>query len=365
MSDEYYYLLAINRLESIGPVLSKNLIAYCGSAKSVFEANHKELRDIPGINKTLAQRIHEFDEFDRVEEELKFIKQNNIQVVSFFDRAYPNRLKQLPSAPIVLFQKGAVDLNASRIISVIGTRKCSAHAREFTKEVIEKLAVYNPVVISGLAHGIDAVAHRTCLEQNLLTIGVLGHGLNTIYPAANRKLSRQIEASGALLTELQRTERADKENFPKRNRIVAGMSDAVIVVESPVTGGSMITARVAFDFDREVMAVPGRANESLSAGCNKLIKEHKAHLVESAEDIARILNWDIPGNQTNLQFSLPVHLSKTEQLVFDTIREIGCAEIDQLIRVTKVSTSVLAYTLLELEFRNIVRALPGKRFELV
>ncbi len=360
------YQLALSQIPLIGPVLARNLVGYCGGAEAVFSEKLSLLRKIPGIGERHAQEVYGFKDFDRIENEIVFLRKNNIKTTFFTEDDYPYRLRQIADAPLMLFRKGDIDLDRQRVIAIVGTRKCTQHSKELTDHLIENLKAYSPIIISGLAYGIDSIAHKSAIKHGLATLGVLGHGLDRIYPGEHKTLAQQmIDSGGGLMTEFMSNSKPDRENFPKRNRIVAGLSDAVLVIETPRKGGSIITANLAFDYDREVMAVPGRGGDPQFGGCNSLIKTHKAHLIEDASDITRILNWDLDKKPKKSQFQLPLDLSSREQLIFETLREHGALDLDILCQKVEVSTSKLAIILLELEFKSVVRCLPGKQYELV
>ncbi len=359
------YELALSQIPLIGPVLAKNLLAYCGSAQSVFYTSYHKLQRVPGIGAKLAWNISTYNDFSRIEEELKFMQGNKIQAAFFSDERYPYRLKQIPDAPIAIYYKGALPSTSAPAIAIIGTRKCSLKAKEVTHQLINDMADFNPTIISGLAFGIDAQAHKSALQCNLQTIGVLGHGLDRIYPGQHVRLAESmVESGGGLFTEFMGGTAPDRENFPKRNRIVAGLVDAILVVESPVKGGSIITANLAFDYDREVMAIPGAIGDNRGKGCNWLIKQHKAHLVESIEDIMHLMHWEPEADKPSKR-EMPLQLSMEEELIFAALKDVEAQHIDQIQRDTKLNSGTLSMLLLELEFRKLVRALPGKRFELV
>lgn len=365
MTTTLLHQMALSQVPGIGPVLAKNLIAYCGGAEGVFHESEAKLIKIPGIGLHAAREINSFSNFDELHKEFEFMEKNDVQATFFTDTLYPYRLKQIPDAPILIYHKGCVDLNAKKAIAVIGTRKCSDHSKAYVNTLLDGLLEFNPLIISGLAYGVDAVAHRSALKLGLDTVGVLGHGLDRVYPGQHTSLANRMVEQGGLLTEFKSHTNPDRENFPKRNRIVAGLSDAVLVVETPEKGGSMITANLAFGYDREVMALPGRAGEASFGGCNSLIKTNRAHLVETADDIATILNWDLERKDKPAQIKMPLNLSSEEQTIFDALKGKGQLHIDLLCQTTQISASKLAIRLLELEFQNVVRSLPGKRYELI
>ncbi len=365
MSDSLIYKLALSRIPSVGTVLAKNLVTYCGGVEAVFAEKLSLLTKIPGIGEKIAHSIYYFNDFDLLNSEVDYIAKHGITCYFFTDQAYPFRLKHIHAAPVMLFQKGQAELNARRMVAVVGTRKASAHGKDEAKRIIEEMSVYKPTIISGLAYGIDSCAHKAALTYKLPTVSVFGHGLDRIYPQHNTNLANQIlESEGGWLTEFQTGTIPCRENFPKRNRIVAGLVDAVIVVESPVKGGSMITANFGFENNREVMALPGRVNDSASVGCNNLIKTNRASLIESGYDVANLLNWDVDKKKQK-QFQLPISLGPQEQCIFDTLKVYGALEIDTLSFKTQLDSSVLAYKLLEMEMDHLVRVLPGKQYELI
>lgn len=358
--------MAISRVPMVGPVLAKNLIAYCGDARTVFSERQSALEKIPGVGIGVAQSIRRFNDFKRIEDEVAFMTSNNIKGCFFTDPDYPYRLKHIPDAPVMLFVKGQPPDQERPALAIIGTRKCSRFAKEKVDELIEGLRLFKPLVVSGLAYGVDAEAHKAAVDHELQTYGVLGHGLGRIYPGQHANLAaKMIESGGGLITEFMHDVLPDKENFPKRNRIVAGMVDAVLVVETPLKGGSMITAQLAFGYDREVMALPVRAGDQYYGGTNALIKRNQAHLVESAEDIANVLNWDLSVSPKQGQMQLSIDLKPEEQRIFDALKEEDSLHIEMLCDKTRLSPGKLSIVLLEMEFNNIVRSLPGKRYELV
>ncbi|MFT5723379.1 MAG: DNA processing protein [Bacteroidia bacterium] len=365
MSEPLIYQLALSQIPNIGSVLAKNLVGYCGGVEAVFSEKLSLLKKIPGIGEATAKSVYYFNDFDALQSEITFINDQNISTYFFTDKRYPYRLKQVHNAPIMLFQKGESALNAGRMLAVIGTRKTSQYGKDLTDKLIDELKDYGPSIISGLAYGIDSYAHKAALKYNLPTISVFGHGLDRIYPSQNTNLANKIlESSGCWLTEFHTGTIPDRENFPKRNRIVAGMVDGVIVVESPLAGGSMITANMAFGNDREVMAVPGRPWDGHAMGCNNLIKTQRAHLIENGQDVAEILNWDTDIKQT-AQIELPISLGPQEQIIFDVLKLHDGLDIDRLTSLTNLNPSILAYKLLEMEMKHLIRNLPGKQYRLI
>ncbi len=355
--------IALSRIGNIGPSKAKSLIAYCGGAVNVFDASIRELIRIPGIGKASAVKIKNEDNLERAEKELEYCLKNNISVIDHQNEDFPIRLKQIDSCPLLLFKKGTADLNANRIVAIVGTRKPSEYGKVKCEKLIEGMNPYGISTISGLAYGIDVLCHNKCLEIGIPTIGVLGHGLDIVYPSHHKKVANKMIEDGALITYFQTESRFDRENFPARNRIVAAMCDVLVVVQSGKSGGSMITAQFANDFNRDVFAYPGRVGDKLSEGCNKLIKQHKAHLIETAEDVAYIMRWDCERN-TSIQNELFLKLTDYEKLLLQVIGEYDTIGIDTLGMKVQKSPSQLASLLLGLEFKGVIKVLPGKKYML-
>ena len=283
LSSQLHYQIALTMLPNIGSIVAKNLIAYCGSAEAVFKASKQKLMKIPTIGEDRADSILQTEVLKQAEEELKFIADNDIHPIYFTEDEYPQRLKSCVDSPILLFYKGGADLNAEKIIGIVGTRKATDYGKEMTKKIVAELAAQDVLVISGLAYGIDVAAHQSALEHNLKTVGVLGHGLNMIYPSQHTSIAQKMTAQGGLLSEYKSFDEMSPHKFPERNRIVAGMCDALVVVESGTKGGAVITANIANSYNREVFALPGRATDKMSAGCNFLVKTFKATMIENGQ----------------------------------------------------------------------------------
>jgi len=268
-------------------------------------------------------------------------------------------------APLYSTSRGNMDLNAKHVLSVVGTRRASEYGREIITDIFDSLAGLEVLIVSGLAYGIDTYAHRTALANHLPTVGILAHGLDRIYPSANRKLAIRMQANGGVLTEFMSETNPDRENFPKRNRIVAGMADATVVIESPIRGGALITANIANSYNRDVFAVPGRAGDKYSEGCNYLIKTNKAALIQSADDIKYFMQWEDQKSNLAKQIKLFRELLPEEQLVLEILKENEEASIDFLVLKSRLSNSKIAAVLLTLEFDGLVKCLPGKMFKAI
>jgi DNA processing protein len=361
---ELLYRTALTKIPKVGAVTSKNLIAHFGSAEGIFKARQSDLMHIPGIGEVMAHAIASSDVLKWAENEVQFITDNNIQVLFHTDANYPRRLRTLNDCPMQLYYSGNTDLNAARVVGIVGTRHPSGYGARLCEEIVDGLAQYKPLIVSGLAYGIDITAHRRCVDKKVPTVGIMGNGLQRIYPHDHRATATEMCQNGGLLTEYPSDQSPDAMHFPMRNRIIAGMCDALIVVETANKGGSMITANMAIDYDRELFAVPGRADDKKSKGCNDLIRRQKAHLMESAEDLAKHLSWtEMDAKKVAPQASLFVELNETEELIVNSLRKYeNGAVIDALSYDTFLPQSRLAAVLLSLEFKGVIRALPGKRF---
>lgn len=366
MKDELYYLLGLHQIEGIGDLLARKLLSHFGSARSVFEASAKDLRAIDGFDQYRINSVRKGFEPKLVEKELKFMEQNDLQAHGIMHASYPQVLKEAADAPFLLFSKGQLDLNHERPIAIVGSRHNTPQGKQFTEELVQQLAPFDPCIISGLAYGIDIIAHRTAIEAGLSTIAVLAHGLDRIYPEEHRPVVRQMLNNGGILTEYLSGKKPDKQNFPMRNRIVAGMSEATVVIETAEKGGAMITAKLALNYDRAVFALPGRYNDPRSAGCNYLIKTNIAQLVTSAEDIACFMNWldEVHQNKNGIQQKLFEAYSEKERTLLDLVQDKEGIHIDELQIRSGFSNSDLATLLLQLEFGGIIVPMPGKRYKI-
>lgn len=366
MTNDLLYQIALTLVPNIGDIHAKALINIYGDAHSVFKAKKKELERIEGIGTIRAASIKNFSDFSSSEEEIKFIEKYKIAPLFITDEKYPKRLLNCFDSPSLLYYRGNADLNASKIISIVGTRNNSSYGKMVCEKFIEGLRSENILVISGLAFGIDTIAHKAALKNNLQTVAVLAHGLDRIYPEQNKSLAKQVTGQGGLLTEFISNSNPDKQNFPKRNRIVAGMCDAVIVMESGKKGGSLITAELGNGYNKDVFAIPGRTNDAKSEGCNYLIKNNKAALINSAEDLLEFMNWSVrsrPGHEKK-QRELFIELSPDEKTVVEILQKQESIHIDELYFKSGLSSSAVATALLMLEMQSIVFSLPGKIYRL-
>lgn len=364
MSDLLLYEIALTLLPGVGDVNAKKLVAYCGGAEAVFRERRKNLLQIPGIGERTVDSIVSQNVLSRAERELLFVEKNNIRILYYLNPDYPKRLQHCYDSPVIIYCKGETDLNVDKIIGVVGTRNVTDYGKYLTDKIIEELSEDDVLVVSGLAYGVDTCAHKAALKNELKTAAVLAHGFHTLYPQANLNLSRKIISSGGcLLTENISGVEPDRENFPKRNRIVAGMIDCLIVVESASKGGALITAEIANSYDRDVFALPGRIGDAFSEGCNNLIKNNKASLLANANDIRYVMRWDADAKIKPKQLKMFREFNEDEKLIMNLFENNDMINLDDIIIETRLSPSKIASILLSLEFDGIVKALPGKRYQ--
>jgi DNA processing protein len=365
MNNDLLYQVALPLVPNIGDVHAKALVNIYGNAQSIFKAKKKELEAIEGIGTVRAKSIKDFTDFSTCEEEIKFIEKYKISPLFITNKNYPQRLLNCYDSPVILYYRGTADLNTSRIISIVGTRNNSEYGKAMCEKLIEELAGQNILVVSGLAFGIDTIAHKAALKNSLQTVGVLAHGLDRIYPPQNKTLAKQMAEQGGILTDFISNTNPDKQNFPKRNRIVGGMCDALVVIESGKKGGSLITAELANGYNKDVFAIPGKITDTRSEGCNYLIKQNKASLITSAEDLVELMNW-APKEKAKQkkQRALFIELTPDEKIIVDILQERESIQIDELYFKSGLSSSAAAAALLMLEMQNVVIALPGKLYKL-
>lgn len=368
LDEQLLYRIGLTFLKGVGDVTAKKLIAYCGGADAVFNEKKSLLEKIPGIGKITAKRLNFGEALKRAEEEMKFIAQNQIKALFFLDDDYPQRLKNIEDAPILLYMKGNNHLNRQKHISIVGTRNASDYGKDLCEKLINELLPYNPTIFSGLAFGIDICAHKNALKYNLPTFGIVAHGLDKIYPSQHYSIAQEMLEHGGILTDFPSKTNPDRENFPKRNRIIAGISDATVVVEAREKGGALITAEIANSYHRDVFAFPGRVCDTYSKGCNWLIKTHRAFLIESGTELAYMLGWQ-PENEKNktaeTQTSLFAELNDEEKLIAKVLQQQNEQHIDQICVKTGFTQGKASMLLLNMEFNGIIKALPGKIYQLV
>lgn len=361
MKDELLHRIALTLIPGVGDKIAKTLIAHCGSALAVFGEKRAVLEKIPGIGSNASKNITTQNVLTRAEAELSFIESKDIQPLFYLDEEYPRRLKMCEDGPLMLYYRGNANLNKQQVIAIVGTRNATDYGRSFCENFIEELKPYNPLIISGLAYGIDIHSHRKALQNGLPTVAVLAHGHDRIYPAAHKSTAHDMLQNGGLLTDYLSETNPDRENFPKRNRIVAGISDAVVVVEAAKKGGALITAEIANSYNRDVFAVPGNLGHPFSEGCNLLIKQNKAALITGASDLKYILGWEEQQKvEAHSQTQLFIDLDGVEKEVWSLLSTEGKMQLDTLCIKLKLPVSKVLQHLMALELKGLVKALPGK-----
>ena len=371
--EEQLYSIALSQLKGLSLLNAHTLLGAMGSASEVF-AHRKEIMDvIPNATERLVDALANTDEALRMaEKELAFAEEKRLRVLAFTDDDYPLRLRECDDAPLVLYYCGSADLNRAKVVSIVGTRKCSEYGRELCQQFVHDLKLCYPdvLIVSGLAYGIDVCAHRAALENGMDTVGVLAHGLDMIYPTMHRQTAADmVHRGGGLLTEYMSETKIDKQNFVRRNRIVAGVCDACLVVESAAKGGSLITAELAADYNREVMAFPGRVFDKSFAGCNNLIRRHQATLITSAADFLEVMGWPNPLSKSEsvkaVQQDLFPDLSDEERLLVNALSKDDDKHINQIVVETGIPYARASMLFFDMEMRGIVKALGGARYRLV
>ena len=362
--NELRHMLALQRVPNLGDTSVKKLIHHVGSAEGVFKEKRERLFKIEGITPFRLKEFNPKIVLDQADDELAFVESNDISILCYRDEDYPARLKQCYDAPLLLLTNGNYHLENRPVISIVGTRNATSYGVLMCEKLITDLAVLNPVIVSGLAYGIDIVAHRSALDNRLQTIACLAHGLNQIYPREHQKYVPQILENGGLFTEFWSNDPFNRENFLKRNRIIAGISEVTIVVESAEKGGSLVTTDIANSYNREVFAFPGKASDTFSKGCNALIKSQQAQMIESASDLIYLMGWDIQDKKPPVQTELFVSLTGEEEKVVDYLRREGKVQLDLIGIKCGIPMHKTASLLLQLEMKGLVRPLPGKLFQL-
>jgi DNA processing protein len=369
-----FHELALTLLPGIGPQLTRQLMSYGGAAKNVLMMPSGKLRRIPGVGDATIKILTGKDRetaFRKAEADLKKAEKDGVQILFYTSKRFPSRLKLISDAPAILYYQGTADLNAPKTVAIVGTRQATDYGREQTERIIKGLLPHRPLVVSGLAYGIDIMAHRAALQEGLETVGVMATGLDILYPAVHRKTAEKMREQGGLLTEFPFGTPPDRYNFPARNRIIAGLSDGTVVVEAAIKGGALITAELALSYDRDVLAVPGNLGSAASEGCNALIKNNKAALYAEPLDLEQLLNWDAALHQSGKFKPTPSYSAddfSADEFALITVlagatgREM---QMDELAWKAQLPIHAVASLLLALEFRGVVRALPGKKFALI
>lgn len=364
MDQERLAFVALHFVPGVGDFLVKQLVSYCGSAEAVFKTTSGKLLKIPGVGEISVEAIKHSHTFDLAEKELRKAEKEQVEIILYPDKKYPHRLKLIDDAPALLYVKGNQNLNVAKTVGIVGTRQATEYGKEMVDQICQQLVPHQALIISGLAYGIDIQAHKAALKQGLQTVGVMGSGMDIIYPAAHKETARKMINQGALITENPFGTKPDAHNFPARNRIIAGLSDAVIVIEAAEKGGALITADIANSYNKDVFAVPGNLGQTYSEGCNKLIKTNRANLFSSVKDLEYIMNWsaESPSIQTTLDLT---SYEPEEQAILRLLRDRNAPMmVDEISFKSAISHSQLASLLLTLELKNAVKALPGKMFAL-
>lgn len=368
MTDERLYQVALKLIHGIGDVNAKQLVSYCGSAKSIFNSTKNKLQKIPGIGFKTIESIQSSNVLKEAETEIMKCEKDGTEILFYTDSNYPSRLKQVNDSPIVIFSKGKIDFNTQKVVGIVGTRKATEYGKSVTEEIVNDLLPHNAIIVSGLAYGIDIAAHRAALKSNLTTVGVLAGGLDKIYPSGHKKYIKGIMENGALVSEKFLGTSPEAHFFPARNRIIAGMSDAIIVVEAAAKGGALITGEIAYSYNRDVFAVPGDINHKYSEGCNKLISKQKASIYSDINDLEYLLNWDKGATSTaNIKPVMDIDQFDPEsrRIIEMLIEFKGGLQLDELCWKTQISINQAVSILLNLEFDGYVKSLPGKKYKLV
>ncbi|WP_139957349.1 DNA-processing protein DprA [Flavicella sediminum] len=363
--EDLLYALALQRAKGIGDINAKKLIKVCGSPKNVLKERKKTLQKIDGIGAVTLKNLFDSENLKAAELEIKLISQYQIKPLYFLEEAYPKKLLNCIDSPILMFQDGRFNFENRKIISIVGTRKMTTYGRDFCESLLADLKSYDPVVVSGFAYGVDICAHKAAVKNNLCTVGVFAHGFGDLYPKTHKKYMAQMYERGGFLTEFWYNEGALRENFLKRNRIVAGIAEATIIVESAPKGGALVTADIANSYGKEVLAVPGRTSDYYSKGCNALIRDNKAAILMSSEDLVRFLGWEENKEQKVIQPQLFLDLTTEEQLIYDFLASKGKELLDRISIETKIPVYKIAAVLFQLEMKGVVRALPGKLYEII
>ncbi|GER58709.1 DNA processing protein DprA [Patiriisocius marinus] len=362
---ELRYMLALQRVPNLGDTSAKKILHHVGSAEGIFKEKSSTLLKIDGIGANKIKDLQAPHLLTEAEAEIRFMEENDISYSYFKDNNYPEKLKHCLDGPILFFHAGNIDLVNKKIISIVGTRKITTYGNVFCEKLIEELAPINPVIVSGFAYGIDICAHKAAISNGLQNIACLAHGLNQIYPKVHKKYMTQVEENGGFISEFWSTDRFNRNNFLKRNRIIAGMSEATIVIESAEKGGSLVTADLANSYNREVFAVPGRTTDSQSVGCNNLIKTNQARVVTSAADVIYMLGWELEEKQKKAtQIPLFVVLSPEEETIVAFLKDKDKELLDVIAINCNMPTYKIANLLLQLEMKGMIRPLPGKLFQL-
>jgi DNA processing protein len=365
-TDELIAVLRLQNVPNIGDITAKKLIAHCGGPEAVFSDKLRHLEKIAGIGTFMLRGLHDTQHLEAAHNEMAFIQQHAIEWSYFMDDDYPVYLKHCVDGPILLFKRGHIDFESRKAISIVGTRNATSYGLAFCEELVELLAPLNPIIVSGYAYGVDICAHKSAMKHGLQTIGCLAHGLNQTYPQSHTRFNRDMIKNGGFVTDFWSTSKPDRENFLRRNRIIAGISEATIVIESAEKGGSLVTADIASSYNRDVFAVPGRPGDKYGIGCNNLIKQQKAHMLTSAADLVYMLGWDLElPKAKSVQKQLFVELDPFEKSIYGFLQQTGKQQLDSISLKCELPVFRVSSTLLNMEMKGVIRPLPGKLYEAI
>lgn len=356
------YEIAVGLIPGVGNLITKQLVGFCGSAEDIFKMSKSKLLKIPNVGEVVAQQILDANVIDLAEKELLKAEKEGVEILFFTNPNYPQRLKRFADAPALLYHKGTENLNHGRTIGIVGTRNATEYGKEMTDQICKDLVQYNPQIISGLAYGIDIAAHKSALKYGLKTIGVMASGIDIIYPAVHKSTAIEMQKNGAIITENKFGTIPDAPRFPARNRIIAGISDLLVVVEAAEKGGALITAEIANDYGIDVYAVPGKVNDKFSGGCNKLIAQSKASIFTSVSELVEFLGWNLKGEKKAKKQIIEPTLEGDEKIVYNLLVQNASLQIDDLAWQSQINLNKLSSVILNLEFAGIIKLLPGKKY---
>jgi DNA processing protein len=361
-----HYKIALGMIPGVGDITARRLVSYTGSVEALFRESYRNLTRIPGIGESLASAIAGHEYMAEAEKEAAFVTKNNIRVFFYLDDDYPVRLRQCEDSPVIFYFRGNADIDSPMIMSIVGTRHATQRGRDLCQQMVAGLAEHFPklLIVSGLAYGIDITAHRAALAAGISTVAVLGHGLKTVYPSVHADVARAMLENGGHLTDFSSSTLPERNNFIRRNRIIAGISDATLIIESGIKGGALITADIAASYNREVMAVPGRPGDEWSAGCNALIRCNKASLVEKSSDIEYLLGWKPAALTSPVQSALFTGVTDSERKICEALKNEGDLTMDVLSRMLEIPVYKLSTTLLQMELAGMITPCPGSVYRL-
>ena len=360
------YQIALTMIPGVGGKTARQILEFYPDPEELFREDRKALEAAFG-KRPIVDHILNNVMMSAAENEMNFVEKNGIRMLFVNDSDYPQRLKRpgCEDAPVLLYYKGNADLTCGKVVAIVGSRKATDYGRTATEKLVQELTLENILIVSGLAYGIDGASHQAALNNGLPTVGVLGHGLNLIYPASHRNLAKDMLANGGLLTEFPSNTKLDPGLFPARNRIIAALADVVVVMEAAKKGGALITAEIANGYNRDVFALPGRTNDTYSEGCNNLIKSNKANLLTSADDIFYITGWKRNKSHKPVQQTMFQEFEGEEKIIYDLLLLHKELTIDDISVLCDLSLPKIAKTLLTLELKNVCKRLPGKIYKLV